>query len=58
MVGVAARFSGGKIGRVTGLDPGRRWFRTGEGAGKRLKKSDADLVDVIHTNGGGTSSCK
>ena len=52
MVGNAARYSDGKIGRITGLDPRRNWFQRSKHKQKMLKKSDAYLVDIIHSNGG------
>ena len=39
-----------KIGRITALDPASPYFE-GE-ASKMLSKNHAELVDVIHTNGG------
>ena len=52
LVGNAARKSGGLIGRITGLDPERAWFQKWNNKRKMLKKEDATLVDIIHSNGG------
>lgn len=41
----------GKVGRITGLDPAGPHFNNLE-ASLKLDRSDAYLVDVIHTNGG------
>lgn len=43
---------GVKIGRITGLDPASRLFE-GQPNEVRLDASDADFVDVLHTNAGG-----
>ena len=40
------------LGRISGLDPAEPYFQ-GMGSHVRLDPSDADLVDVIHTNGKG-----
>ncbi|KAI8430110.1 hypothetical protein MSG28_000524, partial [Choristoneura fumiferana] len=40
----------GGVSRITGLDPAQPCFRTSD-ISERLDKSDADFVDVIHTNG-------
>ncbi|KAJ0181334.1 hypothetical protein K1T71_003419 [Dendrolimus kikuchii] len=40
----------GKVHRITGLDPAQPCFRT-EDSTERLDATDADFVDVIHTNG-------
>ena len=55
LVGNIAKNSGDQpIGRITGLDPANLLFEDNDAAlyDKRLKKEDADLVDVIHTNSG------
>lgn len=39
-----------KLGRITGLDPAEPYFQ-GMPEQIRLDPSDADLVDVIHTDG-------
>ena len=41
----------GKIGRITALDPAKPWF-DGSNRPQRISKSDAEFVDVIHTNSG------
>ncbi|XP_031780494.1 pancreatic triacylglycerol lipase-like [Nasonia vitripennis] len=38
------------IHRVTGFDPAKPYFDEGEGVRMRLDKSNAQFVDVIHTN--------
>ncbi|CAN8020162.1 unnamed protein product, partial [Ixodes persulcatus] len=43
------------IGRITGLDPANALFTN---SGVHLRASDADFVDVIHTNRGRASSGK
>ncbi|CAN7991906.1 unnamed protein product, partial [Ixodes pacificus] len=43
------------IGRITGLDPANALFTN---SGVHLRASDADFVDVIHTNRGKASSGK
>ncbi|XP_046967186.1 pancreatic triacylglycerol lipase-like [Vanessa cardui] len=40
----------GKVSRITGLDPAQPCFRTSNRV-ERLDDTDADFVDVIHTNG-------
>ncbi|XP_078416533.1 lipase member H-like isoform X2 [Cetorhinus maximus] len=45
---VGSRFNG-QIGQITGLDPAGPLFR-GKGKGDRLDPSDAQLVDVLHTD--------
>ncbi|XP_041973715.1 pancreatic triacylglycerol lipase-like [Aricia agestis] len=40
----------GTVGRITGLDPAQPCFRTTSRV-ERLDETDADFVDVIHTNG-------
>lgn len=44
--------SSGKVGRITGLDPARLGFQLylDPNGKRRLNKSDADFVDVIHTD--------
>ncbi|XP_070562322.1 phospholipase A1-like [Ptychodera flava] len=51
LLGKAGR-SSGAFSRITGLDPAGPDFEEPDGArDKMLRKSDADFVDVIHTNG-------
>ncbi|CAH0722830.1 unnamed protein product, partial [Brenthis ino] len=40
----------GRVARITGLDPAQPCFRTSNRV-ERLDETDADFVDVIHTNG-------
>lgn len=40
---------GGKLGRITGLDPAGPYFTNNEDY-HRLDRNDAQLVDIIHTN--------
>ncbi|XP_072935712.1 pancreatic triacylglycerol lipase-like [Epargyreus clarus] len=40
----------GRVARITGLDPAQPCFRTTDRT-ERLDETDADFVDVIHTNG-------
>ncbi|KAL4705247.1 hypothetical protein ACJJTC_010266 [Scirpophaga incertulas] len=40
----------GGVGRITGLDPAQPCFNTADRT-ERLDESDADFVDIIHTNG-------
>ncbi|KPJ13766.1 Pancreatic triacylglycerol lipase [Papilio machaon] len=40
----------GRVSRITGLDPAQPCFRTNNLV-ERLDSTDADFVDVIHTNG-------
>jgi len=44
-------FGKGKIARVTALDPAGPWFDV-TAVSNRVAKTDADFVDVIHTNSG------
>jgi len=46
----AAAVTSGKIPRITGLDPGRTWPLNETDI--ILDKTDADFVDIVHTNGG------
>jgi len=43
-----------QMGRLTALDPAGPWF-DGQEIDARLSKDDADLVDVIHTDGWGVT---
>ncbi|XP_069745206.1 lipase member H [Narcine bancroftii] len=47
--GFVGSMFGGKIGRITGLDPAGPLFR-GKGKADRLDASDAQFVDVLHTD--------
>lgn len=49
IAGFIGKYLGGKIGRITGLDPASPWIRTIENTTNRLDKNDAIFVDVIHT---------
>lgn len=48
--GYAGEKMGGKVGRITGLDPAEPYFQ-GMPSHVRLDYTDAKLVDVIHTDG-------
>ncbi|ELU15322.1 hypothetical protein CAPTEDRAFT_216637 [Capitella teleta] len=50
--GYVGRYLGGQLGRITGLDPAKQWFRT-DNVEVRLDKSDAIFNDNIHTNNAG-----
>jgi len=51
LAGVAsAGVSSGRLPRVTGLDPARSWPLND--TDNRLDITDADFVDIVHTNGG------
>ena len=52
VVGNIGKYSGQKIGRITGLDPARVYFENWAHVHERLLRTDADFVDVIHTNSG------
>jgi len=47
---VSCRFTGGRVGRITGLDPSGPLFHS-VGAADRLDPTDGQFVDVIHTAG-------
>ncbi|XP_046609154.1 phospholipase A1 VesT1.02-like [Neodiprion virginianus] len=49
--GIAARNAEGTIDAVIGLDPALPLFNSA-GAGSRIHQTDADHVQIIHTNGG------
>ncbi|XP_013414959.1 phospholipase A1-like [Lingula anatina] len=51
LVGSAGRHSKGAIHRVTGLDPAGPLFEKYLDVDKRLRPTDAAMVDVIHTDG-------
>ncbi|XP_052686467.1 pancreatic lipase-related protein 2-like [Crassostrea angulata] len=48
--GSTGRQMGGKVGRITGLDPAEPEFEN-HPEGVRIDPSDAVFVDIIHTNG-------
>nr|XP_045624520.1 pancreatic triacylglycerol lipase-like [Procambarus clarkii] len=50
VAGIASKPYGGKIGRITGLDPAGLTYRNVP-AEQRIDSSDADYVDILHTNG-------
>ncbi|XP_028664828.1 phospholipase A1 member A-like [Erpetoichthys calabaricus] len=49
IAGSAGAHLQGDVGRITGLDPFRPSFRH-TGAGQRLDYTDAQFVDIVHTN--------
>ena len=50
LAGFIGHFTGGKIGRITGMDPSGPIFHI-VNASDRLDRSDAQFVDIIHTAG-------
>lgn len=50
LMGMAGRCSDGTFDRITGLDPAGPGFQTAN-FDKRLNRHDAELVDIIHTDG-------
>ena len=50
LAGFIGHFTGGKVGRITGMDPSGPLFHI-VNASERLDKSDAQFVDIIHTAG-------
>ncbi len=51
VMGFAGRTSSGSFDRITGLDPAGPCFQDGKNTDKHIQKSDATLVDIIHTDG-------
>ncbi|XP_071784162.1 pancreatic lipase-related protein 2-like [Asterias amurensis] len=52
LAGYTGMFLNGQIGRISGLDPARPEFREYLGTSDcHLDRTDADFVDVIHTDG-------
>ncbi|XP_071784199.1 pancreatic triacylglycerol lipase-like [Asterias amurensis] len=52
LAGYTGMFLNGQIGRISGLDPARPGFREYLGTSDcHLDRTDADFVDVIHTDG-------
>ncbi|XP_060803707.1 lipase member H-like [Amyelois transitella] len=50
VMGYAGMFSGGRVNRITGLDPARPLFEFPDvGPGFRLDETDAAFVDIIHS---------
>lgn len=49
--GIAAHLASGKLEGVIGLDPARPLFKKAE-PGQRIHQTDAEHVEIIHTNGG------
>jgi pancreatic triacylglycerol lipase len=52
---VGERIMNPKIGRITGLDPAGPAFQSNN-SNSRLDRFDADLVDIMHTDGGNVVS--
>ena len=50
VAGYIGHFTGGQLGRITGLDPSGPLFHV-VNASDRLEQSDAQFVDIIHTAG-------
>ncbi|KAL1117631.1 hypothetical protein AAG570_003946, partial [Ranatra chinensis] len=52
VAGGAGSLTAPKVGRITGLDPARPGFESFVTLGAELDKTDATLVDVVHTCAG------
>lgn len=51
LAGYAGKYLNGSVGQITGLDPGGPYFQGVPQKEARLWHTDAEFVDVIHTDG-------